>query len=171
MYKKTRHSFRWLSTEATLRLIFDSQYYVQPKVPYVKTNMTEWSSDGLANSHSRPSNGAVERKRRPAEPDLFPREPATGHCLFQLYVNRGDICARLWANERARTHTNTHVNTPDKHSKVRCPLSPLRLLQTVCRNPWPSWPGTENLIEPTNVTFAPPPLPNRTPNWSLMIET
>lgn len=127
MYKKTRHSFRWLSTEATLRLIFDSQYYVQPKVPYVKTNMTEWSSDGLANSHSRPSNGAVERKRRPAEADLFPREPATGHCLSQLYVNRGDICARLWANERARTHTNTHVNTTlqtnTQRLDVRCLLS------------------------------------------------
>lgn len=159
MYKKTRHSFRWLSTEATLRLIFDSQYYVQPKVPYVKTNMTEWSSDGLANSHSRPSNGAVERKRRPAEADLFPREPATGHCLFQLYVNRGDICARLWANERARTHTNTHVNTPDKHSKVRCPLSPLRLLQFVGIHD-PVDLGRRTLSSPQ--TSRLPPLPSQT---------
>lgn len=55
--KKTRHSLSLTVHQSYITtLTFDSRHYVQTRVPCVKTYMTEYSSDSLANSLPRPSN-------------------------------------------------------------------------------------------------------------------
>lgn len=55
-------------------LIFDSKHYVQTRVPCVKTYMTEYSTDSLANSPPRPSNYSKlwsKKKRERGGPPHF----------------------------------------------------------------------------------------------------
>lgn len=55
---KIDKTFLSLTAHQSYILIYDNRHYVQIRVPCVKTDMTEYSTDSLANSLPRPSNSS-----------------------------------------------------------------------------------------------------------------